>query len=361
MLRIHDFFHTMLCRNSSAAGAIQKLPYIMIFKTTHYCWNNCPHCCESAGANMPKKYISSAIIENYIKQAINDPKFSKDLVFTGGEIMSAYKYHNEPNYVKNLLNLALNNGCSVDIKTNAGWTLTPMRNIIFDDMVDVLSAHSISSFRLIPMQVSLSLDRFHPHAMQKNIDFITEMSRRQKNSTCVINISSFGQDTDMIDEMLGKLRKQNNDVHPISVFGGTNNNMSPAPQNDMWSVNGNIILRFSIGTLFDGGRAKNIENAYHTPMPQFSFLTPGNPPKVLMAFDSFGNVTLGENSGKKITVPWRNKDGTPRPLNNIKRDLEKQTAIEEERWIFNETNRRVAQSIKKDINTVLILFKSKKR
>ena len=162
---------------------------------------------------MPKEYIPTTVIKDYIKQAINDPKFSKSLVFTGGEIMSAYKHHTESNYAKKLLNMGLDNKCSVDIKTNAGWTLSPMRDMIFNDLVDVLSAHSISCFRLMPMQVSLSLDRYHPHAMQKNIEFITEMSRRQKNSCLVINISSFEQDVDMIEEMLGKLCKKYKNAH----------------------------------------------------------------------------------------------------------------------------------------------------
>ncbi|MDO4423231.1 MAG: hypothetical protein Q4C08_00335 [Pseudomonadota bacterium] len=276
--------------------------------------------------------------------------------------MSAYKYHDESNYAKKLLNMGLGNKCSVDIKTDAGWVFTPMRDTIFSDLVDVLSTYSTSSFRLIPMQVSLSLDRFHPHAMQKNIEFITEMSRRQKNSSLVINISSFEQDIDMIEGMLNKLRKRYKNMHEIVLFGSpSTEHMQENLSNTVWSVNGNIVLKFSTGTLFDGGRAKNIENAYHTPVPQFSFLAPGNPPHVLMAFDSFGNVTLGENSGKKITVPWRDKNGTPRPLKDIRQDLVIQAGQEEARYTFNETNRRVVQSIKKDINTVLNMFKSKKR
>ncbi len=359
---IKKIFFDFFSQHSYVANAVYSLPYAMVFKTTHYCWNNCPHCCESAGANMPKNYIPSAIIENYINQAIKDPNFSKDLVFTGGEIMSAYKYHDESNYAKKLLNMGLGNKCSVDIKTDAGWVFTPMRDTIFSDLVDVLSAHSTSSFRLIPMQVSLSLDRFHPHAMQKNIEFITEMSRRQKNSSLVINISSFEQDADMFEIMLATLRERYKNVHEMVLFGSpSTEHMQKNLSNTVWSVNKNIVLKFSAGTLFDGGRAKNIENAYHTPVPQFSFLAPGNPPHVLMAFDSFGNVTLGENSGKKITVPWRDKNGAPRPLNDIRQDLIIQAGKEEARYRFNECNRLVAESIKNDIKNVLNLFRVKKR
>lgn len=359
---IKKIFFDFFSQHSYVANAVYSLPYAMVFKTTHYCWNKCPHCCESAGANMPKNYIPSAIIENYINQAIKDPNFSKNLVFTGGEIMSAYKYHDESNYAKKLLNMGLGNKCSVDIKTDAGWVFTPMRDAIFSDLVDVLSTHSTSSFRLIPMQVSLSLDRFHPHAMQKNIEFITEMSRRQKNSSLVINIYSFKQDADMFEIMLATLRKRYKNVHKMVLLGSpSTEHMQENLSNTVWSVNRNIVLKFSTGTLFDGGRAKNIENAYHTPTPRFSFLAPGNPPQVLMAFDSFGNVTLGENSGKKITVPWRDKNGAPRTLNDIRQDLIIQAGKEEARYRFNECNRLVAESIKNDIKNVLNMFRVKKR
>jgi hypothetical protein len=73
------------------------------------------------------------------------------------------------------------------------------------------------------------------------------------------------------------------------------------------------------------------------------------------------NVTLGENSGKKITVPWHDKNGTPRTLNNIRQDLIKEAGKEEAQHVFNETNRPVAVSIKNDIKNVLNLFRIKKR
>lgn len=365
MSKITQFYNNIANRILPIGQIVQNLPYVMIFKTTHWCPNKCPHCCESAGAHMPKTYIPADIIEQYIKQAKTDPKFANNIVFTGGEVMSAYQHHT-PQYVPRLLNAALDNGCQVDIKTNAGWAIAKnaMREQIFDDLVDVLSAHSTSAFRITPMQISLSLDRFHPHAMQKNIEVITGMARKQRNSSCLIHITSFEQDAGMFTELLNNL-KTKYDVHQLMAFGGENNSdMVRTLSDTLWSVNGNIVLKFSIGTLFDGGRAKDIDGAYHTPEPRFAFISGRQNPTILMAFDTFGNVTLGENSGKKITVPWRDSAGTPRPLSEIRKDLVRQTRKTEAQYTaetFIAVNKEVFKSVKQDINTAFKRIGIKKR
>ena len=56
-----------------------------------------------------------------------------------------------------------------------------------------------------------------------------------------------------------------------------------------------------------------------------------------MAFDTMGYVTLGENSGRKIHTTWRNPDGTPRPLADIKHDLIQSAHFEEIRQILIDT------------------------
>jgi hypothetical protein len=88
----------------------------------------------------------------------------------------------------------------------------------------------------------------------------------------------------------------------------------------VYDLNGNVVIRHHCGTLFNGGRAKDIEYAKKVHVPQFNFMDSDG--SSLIAFDSFGNVTLGENSGKKISVPWR-KDGTdqPMPLQTIRDNL----------------------------------------
>ena len=78
------------------AGKLYRcLPYALIFKTTHYCYYKCAHCCEDAGPHREKQYINADIICNYISQAIQQPSFSRDVIFTGGEVFSSYKFGDE--------------------------------------------------------------------------------------------------------------------------------------------------------------------------------------------------------------------------------------------------------------------------
>ena len=86
----------------------------------------------------------------------------------------------------------------------------------------------------------------------------------------------------------------------------------------------------TLGTLFAGGRAKNLSDAYHNKIPQFTVLS--DDMHTLMAFDSFGRVTLGENDGHKIKTRWRASDGTSRSLWNIRRDLVSRAQYEELRY-----------------------------
>ncbi len=365
MISIRDTFYNIRNKMFPVGHIVESLPYIMVFKTTNWCWYNCPHCCESAGTNNKTDYIPVTVIESYINQACDDKKFSKEIVLTGGEITSAYM-HYTADYVPRLLNTALDNKCNVDIKTNAGWAVSknPIKNQVLNDLVAALSAHSSGTMNINPMSISLSLDRFHPHSLAKNTEFITEMSRRQKNSSCMIHVSSFNQDKDMFYKLLDNLQKNNLPVNELMLVGDTSKQTRKDIDNTWWSVGGNVLLHFSTGTLFDGGRAKDLPNAYHTPAPQFSFISRAQNPSVLMAFDTYGNVTLGENSGRKITVPWRNKDGTPRPLTDIRQDLVKKARWEEVRYnleTIHLTNKAILQGIKSDFNHAMVLLGIKKQ
>ena len=79
--------------------------------------------------------------------------------------------------------------------------------------------------------------------------------------------------------------------------------------------------------MFDGGRAKNLKEAKKTDFPQFSFLSQNN--RLLMAFDSFGRVTLGENSGRKISTKWEYDEKNIYWLDHIRNKLISSAHFEE--------------------------------
>lgn len=322
MLKIKQFFEYTIDRLLPAGVLVRNLPYVMIFKTTHWCWYNCPHCCESAGKNRPAEFIPADVIKYYTDAAKSDPKFTKEMVLTGGEIMASYKFNME-NYVPELADYIAGRGIRMDIKTNGAWIRNQdLRAKIIPDLVNVNERHS--QLRKLPYQLSLSLDKYHPNALENTYEIICELARRNKNKPMIlVHISGFmGQDK-IYKELLAKLSGNRNIKIEGAFIAAKSGNAIP-----LHVINRCVALRPSFGAvLFAGGRAQNLPEAFPSKNPTFEILN--EDAEVLMAFDAAGNVTLGENSGRKITVPWRDANGNPRDLPAIRRDLVQRARYEQ--------------------------------
>lgn len=290
---------------------VNGLQYVMVFKTTNYCWYNCPHCCESSGPNQQKYYIPAPVIKKYISQGLDDKLFSRSVVFTGGEIMSAYKF-GDKNYVPELLTFCQDKAVGVNIKTNAAWVNAGFGHQIFDDLRQV-----ISNGAPYTIQISLSLDEFHKNSVSNCVKFIDAL-HRYKNMHAIVHTSSFSGEEHLYKELIKSLKDR-----------GVLFNKAILPNGKMADVAGDSLLLLPSfnAVLFDGGRAKNLPQAQKTYMPQFKFLTPDK--KVLMAFDSFGCVTLGENSGRKIRTKWCADEDLIYSLPHIRKKLVNGTRMEE--------------------------------
>ena len=285
------------CQKGRMHSIVAKHPYVLVFKTTNWCTEECPHCCELSGPNNPKTFIPESVIKGYIKQADEDKRFSRSVVFTGGEITAAYKFV-DCHYVPNIINYALNKGCGVDIKTNAGWVNSELATQIYDDITNIVNKQfskkqSKSQFKSeIPFQVSLSLDRFHPNSMERDFKFIEHFAKNSKLKTFLnVYISSFDMDTGMFDELFARLKTSGVDVKQGFILDTDTDIATP-----IHYINDNVIVQCGCGELFAGGRAKKMKKAYHEPAPQFSFLCPDL--DCLMAFDTNGMVSLGPNNGQ---------------------------------------------------------------
>lgn len=319
------------CQRNDISNLLQTVPYNLIFKTTHWCWNNCAHCCESSGTNMPKTFIPESVINGYIDEAVKDKNFTREVVFTGGEITSAYRFAGR-NYVRGIIIHAIKAGCGIDIKTNAGFVNSPLAKTFYYDIEDIVNNHFDDEIcdikKLVPLQVSLSLDRFHRDAMERDFKFIEYFAHtRMPGVAFTINVSSVYQDKSMFPELMHRLVRSGINVSEMFLVSPHSGNAE-----QVYDLNGNVVLRHHCGTLFNGGRAKDIEYAKKVHVPQFNFMDSDG--SSLIAFDSFGNVTLGENSGKKISVPWR-KDGTdqPLPLQTIRDNLVAATKSAEQEFL----------------------------
>lgn len=301
---------------------VRDLPYVMVFKTTHWCWYNCPHCCESAGKNRPAEFIPADVIKYYTDAAKSDDQFAKEIVLTGGEIMASYKF-DMPYYVPELTNYIVDRGIGLDIKTNGAWIRNKdLRTKIIPDLININERNS-GQCRL-PYQLSLSLDKYHPNALENTYEIICELAQHNKNKPMIlVHISGFTGQDKIYKELLAKLSGNRNIKIEEAYIAAKSGNAIP-----LHIINRCVALRPSFGAvLFAGGRAQNLPEATPAANPTFEILN--QDAEVLMAFDAAGNVTLGENSGRKITAPWRDKDGNPRDLPAIRRDLVQRARYEQ--------------------------------
>lgn len=322
MSKIKQVFEYAIDRLLPVGKLVRELPYVMVFKTTHWCWYNCAHCCEAAGKDRPAEFIPTDVIKYYTDAANSDPKFGKEIVLTGGEIMASYKF-DMPYYVPDLINYISERGIGLDIKTNGAWIRNKdLRTKIVPDLIDI-NEHR-SGQRRFPYQLSLSLDKYHPNALDNTYEIICELARRNKNKPMILlHISGFTGQDKIYKELLAKLSGNHNIKIEEAFIAAKSGNAIP-----LHIINRCVALRPSFGAvLFAGGRAQNLPEATPAANPTFEILN--QDAEVLMAFDAAGNVTLGENSGRKITVPWRDKDGNPRVLPAIRRDLVKRARYEQ--------------------------------
>lgn len=307
-------------KNADFGKLVQHIPYTLIFKTTNYCCYKCPHCCENSGPDQEKNLIPETVIRDYLTQALKDPQFDKNLIFTGGEIFSAYEFYDKQ-YVPNLLQFALDNNISTDIKTNAGWISNPGYKDIIKDLKHLVSMDVKRRENGIShLQISLSVDKFHPNCFDNNIKLIKKLA----GFPLSISVSCFDDQQDILQEFNKQLSQT------VSVSNGLL--VHPDQTSDKIKlINDRTIYLTSCAKLFSAGRATSIPGAYKTELPQFTFLCPENY-HILTAFDSYGNVTLGENSGRKISTPWIDKDKNPKPLAQIHQELVKNTRKEDLRY-----------------------------
>lgn len=278
--------------------------YIVIFKTTNYCWFKCPHCCENSGPHNEKTYIPEENIINFLDQARQDPLFANNVVFTGGEIFSSYKFGNQ-DYVPNLLNYSLKNNVGTDIKTNGAWANTSFGQNIFKDLKDI-ATNTMHKNKMPLLQISLSLDKYHKNCFENNMKIIQELS----GFPIIIHVSCLTGQEAMLEQFEYQVFKT---IKTYATFG-----LDGRLRKEKILKNKTIYYS-SCGELFSNGRALLLPEAKDSPWPQFQFLSDNG--YKLVAFDNFGRVTLGENNGKKIMTPYINQYGDTKTLKQMFKDL----------------------------------------
>lgn len=212
---------------------------------------------------------------------------------------------------------------SVDIKTNAGWVGTNMEKRIYDDLNATIRANPNAR----SPQISLSLDKYHPNAMDKNVRFIQAMALR--NTDIVFHLSGFGaaafeRDIDKLIRVLNSkrnIRMQSGYILPKPADGDTPNMDMAQPI--IKANNARIIWTVSPSPRAAG---RGVELAACEPdiIPcpdDAKFRVFEDDMLLINVVEQGGNFRLGEANPTNITAPWRNADGTDKTLADARRDI----------------------------------------
>lgn len=277
------------------------------FKITNLCNYCCAHCCERSGPNEQPTFIPIADV----RTIINDFKYLKQkmpvAIVSGGEPMMAYNHAHH--YIPQIIKTLHNAGFAVELKTNAGWTLTDKAPIIFNDLEAFFEKNPNAYF-----SYHLSLDRFHPVSSKTTIEFLKWFYQNDKLSPRA-SVHVFYDSPQFLTDTFMQLA----DKYEILL------DMDKKPTNEFAKIGANLFCgkeKYIVIEPYRGidnrGRAQDNGIATYKNTIIKSFSKPGEVHAI--TFDNNGNSYL-DCASDRVTVPYKNARGKIKPVAQIKKEI----------------------------------------
>ncbi len=277
------------------------------FKITNLCNYCCAHCCERSGPNAEPTFIPIADV----RAIAEDFRYTKNkmpiAVISGGEPMMAYKY--APYYIPNIMKTLTRAGFTIELKTNAGWTLTENASVIFNDLESYFYKNPNAYF-----SYHLSLDKFHPQSATTTIEFLKWFYNNDKLSRRA-NVHIFYDSPDFLTDTFVQLAEK----YKIML------DLKNKPKNEFAKIDANLFCgkeKYIVIEPYHGidnlGRA--FDNKIATKQSSFikSFSKPGDVHTI--TFDSNGDCYF-DCASERVKTPYRNARGKIKPIEQLKKEL----------------------------------------
>ena len=277
------------------------------FKITNLCNYCCAHCCERSGPNAEPTFIPMADV----RAIIEDFKYTKNkmpiAIVSGGEPMMVYKY--APHYIPQIMKTLTRAGFIIELKTNAGWTLTENAPMIFNDLEQFFVKNPTVYF-----SYHLSLDKFHPQSAATTIEFLRWFYNNDKLSRRA-NVHIFYDSAEFLTDTFVKLA----DKYEILL------DMDKKPTNEFAKIGANLFWgkeKYIVIEPYHGidNRGRALDNGIATIKTSIikSFSTPGDVHTI--TFDNNGNCYLNCAS-ELVKTPYRNERGKIKSIVQLKKEL----------------------------------------
>lgn len=277
------------------------------FKITNLCNYCCAHCCERSGPNEAPTFIPISDV----RAIAEDFKYTKNkmpiAIVSGGEPMMVYNH--APHYMSQIMKTLTRAGFTIELKTNAGWTMTDKAPIIFGDLEQFFVKNPTAYF-----SYHLSLDRFHPQSKQTTIEFLRWFYQNDKLSRRA-NVHIFYDAPEFLTDTFVQLA----DKYEILL------DMDKKPTNEFAKIGANLFRgkeKYIVIEPYHGidnrGRARDNGIATKQNSIMKSFAKPGDVHAI--TFDNFGNSYF-DCASDRVKTPYRNARGKIKPIEQIKREL----------------------------------------
>lgn len=281
--------------------------YIM-FETTYYCENNCPHCHTNCSTRHDlTKHIPESIINYYIEELTKFPQNNKSIDFAGGEISHIESI--SPGYISRILNKSLSHNIPTTLLTNGTWINNPeINNRLLNTLRQVFITYSPN------FQLQISFDSYHKNCITNTHQILWALSNKlpkTKKPTFPINLMGFKHEPHFQDY--------------VSTNQYTNLKTQFKPEWDL-----NCVGRAKINNLAHcRDTAAEFEALCNGDKSKELFLTPlyPNPDNtfgIMIIFNSTGNAILMDAHNPanfhKFKTPFT-ENATPKPLQQIKTEL----------------------------------------
>ncbi len=203
-------------------GVFLKAPMHVMFNTTYYCDNMCPHCHYSCSPQHDlKKFMPEQDIFAILAR-LADVKFKVAGVnFSGGEVTAVESIN--PGYIKRIAGTSIGYGFSTKIMTNGSFINKPYADRVLNDIADLYTG-TWDSF-----SVQMSFDRYHKDCITNAHKFIDALDIKLNRP----NIWAGGQHVSYPFTLFGFFHdpdfRDNLNVHPrnIDVYNELNWDLNP--------------------------------------------------------------------------------------------------------------------------------------
>lgn len=283
----------------------------IMFNTTYYCENMCPHCHYSCspehGLNnfMPEQDIYAVL------QTLHDFRFKvRDVCFSGGELTSVESVN--PGYVKRIVKKSLDYGFGTEIMTNGMFVNKSYANNVLSDMADLYKTYYQPDNELF--NIRMSFDQYHKDCVPNAHKLVSELDARLDNPTNIkypFWLAGFNHDPNFRDNFNMNPKNvlvENKLLWDLDEIGRAKENKLPN-------------CRDTKAEFEKGCGGDKLKELLFTPL----VFGADQQPTIIMIFDCYGNAELADvhnpDNFHRFTTKYKKQNGEYKILPEIHSEL----------------------------------------